>query len=270
MSAATAAGMAGFADDSGLAVAALGEAPGVHSARWAGEERDFRSAMESVEQALRERGRPCAVTAQSHFVSRSALLARPACRGIRGQCRGYAGLAASGRARSATVPHVPAGWTRAHVRRNDEAEKHGLPRQAAGCRTVRAPFSKLAEAALGEGEQNQTGAFGVYIHWPFCLSKCPYCDFNSHVRHAAIDEARFARAFCRRDRGNRGARGQRTVSSIFLGGGTPSLMAPKTVADVLDAVAQSWVHRARRRDFKLKQSDQRRGAAVCRLSMPPE
>ena len=38
-------------------------------------------------------------------------------------------------------------------------------------------------------------AFGVYIHWPFCLSKCPYCDFNSHVRHAAIDEARFVRAF---------------------------------------------------------------------------
>ena len=38
-------------------------------------------------------------------------------------------------------------------------------------------------------------AFGVYVHWPFCLSKCPYCDFNSHVRHAAIDEARFVRAF---------------------------------------------------------------------------
>ena len=38
-------------------------------------------------------------------------------------------------------------------------------------------------------------AFGVYVHWPFCLSKCPYCDFNSHVRHAAIDEARFLRAF---------------------------------------------------------------------------
>ena len=42
---------------------------------------------------------------------------------------------------------------------------------------------------------DESAAFGVYIHWPFCLSKCPYCDFNSHVRHAAIDEARFARAF---------------------------------------------------------------------------
>ena len=40
-----------------------------------------------------------------------------------------------------------------------------------------------------------TTPFGVYVHWPFCLSKCPYCDFNSHVRHAAIDEARFLRAF---------------------------------------------------------------------------
>ena len=38
-------------------------------------------------------------------------------------------------------------------------------------------------------------SFGVYLHWPFCLSKCPYCDFNSHVRHAAIDEARYVRAF---------------------------------------------------------------------------
>ena len=45
------------------------------------------------------------------------------------------------------------------------------------------------------GGSSHAPAFGVYIHWPFCLSKCPYCDFNSHVRHAAIDEARFVRAF---------------------------------------------------------------------------
>ena len=43
--------------------------------------------------------------------------------------------------------------------------------------------------------EGDTEQFGVYIHWPFCLSKCPYCDFNSHVRHAGVDEARFARAF---------------------------------------------------------------------------
>ena len=46
-------------------------------------------------------------------------------------------------------------------------------------------------------EDGKKQAFGVYVHWPFCLSKCPYCDFNSHVRHAPIDEERFALAFAR-------------------------------------------------------------------------
>ncbi|HEX4042198.1 MAG TPA: radical SAM family heme chaperone HemW [Xanthobacteraceae bacterium] len=83
-------------------------------------------------------------------------------------------------------------------------------------------------------------AFGVYIHWPFCLSKCPYCDFNSHVRHAAIDEGRFLRAFhteigetAERLRG-------RVVSTIFFGGGTPSLMQPATIAGVLNSIARQW------------------------------
>ena len=83
-------------------------------------------------------------------------------------------------------------------------------------------------------------AFGVYVHWPFCLSKCPYCDFNSHVRHAAIDEDRFARAFAREIATTAERTPGRTVSSIFLGGGTPSLMQPKTVAAVLDAIGKSW------------------------------
>ena len=82
--------------------------------------------------------------------------------------------------------------------------------------------------------------FGVYVHWPFCLSKCPYCDFNSHVRHAAIDEARFARAFAT-EIANIAARVPgRTVSTIFLGGGTPSLMQPATVGAVLDAIGKHW------------------------------
>src|SRR5216684_7172944 len=85
-----------------------------------------------------------------------------------------------------------------------------------------------------------TTAFGVYLHWPFCLSKCPYCDFNSHVRHAAIDEARFVRAFAAEIAATAARVGGRTVSTIFFGGGTPSLMAPKTVGDILDAVAQRW------------------------------
>jgi oxygen-independent coproporphyrinogen-3 oxidase len=84
------------------------------------------------------------------------------------------------------------------------------------------------------------GAFGVYVHWPFCLSKCPYCDFNSHVRHAAIDEVRFARAFAREIETTAARTGRRDVSSIFLGGGTPSLMQPQTVGAVLDAIGRHW------------------------------
>ncbi|BAM86207.1 putative oxygen-independent coproporphyrinogen III oxidase YggW [Bradyrhizobium oligotrophicum S58] len=83
-------------------------------------------------------------------------------------------------------------------------------------------------------------AFGVYVHWPFCLSKCPYCDFNSHVRHAAIDQDRFARAFAQEIATTAARTGPRTVTSIFLGGGTPSLMQPQTVGAILDAIGKHW------------------------------
>src|SRR6187549_4201026 len=83
-------------------------------------------------------------------------------------------------------------------------------------------------------------AFGVYIHWPFCLSKCPYCDFNSHVRHTAIDEARYVRAFTAEIAATAARIPGREVSTIFFGGGTPSLMQPATVAAILDAVAKHW------------------------------
>ena len=86
----------------------------------------------------------------------------------------------------------------------------------------------------------QDTAFGVYIHWPFCLSKCPYCDFNSHVRHAPIDQPRFAAAFAREIETTAARTPGRTVSSIFLGGGTPSLMDPHTVGAILDAIGKHW------------------------------
>jgi putative oxygen-independent coproporphyrinogen III oxidase len=85
-----------------------------------------------------------------------------------------------------------------------------------------------------------SGDFGVYIHWPFCLSKCPYCDFNSHVRHAAVDEARYVRAFTAELKATAARVPSRTVSTIFFGGGTPSLMQPATVAAILDAIAAHW------------------------------
>jgi len=92
---------------------------------------------------------------------------------------------------------------------------------------------------LTDAEQ-QKEAFGVYVHWPFCLSKCPYCDFNSHVRHAAIDEDRFARAFAREIATTAARAPGREVTSIFLGGGTPSLMQPQTVGAILNAIGQHW------------------------------
>jgi oxygen-independent coproporphyrinogen-3 oxidase len=78
------------------------------------------------------------------------------------------------------------------------------------------------------------------VHWPFCLSKCPYCDFNSHVRHAAIDQARYLRAFTAETAAIAARTGARTVSTIFFGGGTPSLMQPQTVGAILDAIAKHW------------------------------
>ena len=86
----------------------------------------------------------------------------------------------------------------------------------------------------------ESQAFGVYVHWPFCLSKCPYCDFNSHVRHAAIDEERFVRAFAAEIATTAQRAPGRTVSTIFFGGGTPSLMQPATVGAMLDAIARHW------------------------------
>src|SRR6187402_854890 len=86
----------------------------------------------------------------------------------------------------------------------------------------------------------QSEAFGVYVHWPFCLSKCPYCDFNSHVRHTGVDEERYVRAFAAEIATTAERTGARTVSSIFMGGGTPSLMKPETVGAILDTIGKHW------------------------------
>ncbi|MCA1953012.1 MAG: radical SAM family heme chaperone HemW [Hyphomicrobiales bacterium] len=82
--------------------------------------------------------------------------------------------------------------------------------------------------------------FGVYIHWPFCQAKCPYCDFNSHVRRAGIDEARYVAAFAREIAHMAALAPGRTVGSVFFGGGTPSLMKPATVGAILDAIGRHW------------------------------
>jgi oxygen-independent coproporphyrinogen-3 oxidase len=82
--------------------------------------------------------------------------------------------------------------------------------------------------------------FAVYVHWPFCLSKCPYCDFNSHVRHGGVDEQRFVRAFEAEIAATAARVPGRTVSTIFFGGGTPSLMQPQSVQAILDCIGKHW------------------------------
>src|SRR6056300_680395 len=83
------------------------------------------------------------------------------------------------------------------------------------------------------------GGFAIYVHWPFCLAKCPYCDFNSHVRER-IDEASWRDALLAELAHYAGRVGKRVVNSIFFGGGTPSLMSPASVEAVIDAVGKHW------------------------------
>ena len=82
-------------------------------------------------------------------------------------------------------------------------------------------------------------AFGVYIHWPFCRSKCPYCDFNSHARER-IDQARWRRALLAELDHWAGQTPGRAVASMFFGGGTPSLMEPETVAALIRRAREKW------------------------------
>ncbi|MFQ5534704.1 MAG: radical SAM family heme chaperone HemW [Sphingomonadales bacterium] len=88
-------------------------------------------------------------------------------------------------------------------------------------------------------DQGSQPGFGLYIHWPFCKSKCPYCDFNSHVQ-ASLDEARWRRALLRELDHFAAQTRNRRVGSIYFGGGTPSLMAAETVTAILDRAARLW------------------------------
>lgn len=97
-------------------------------------------------------------------------------------------------------------------------------------------------ALLDDSTLNQCSAdpgFGVYIHWPFCESKCPYCDFNSHVTDS-IDHARWRRAYLAEIERLAAEFPHRSVASIYFGGGTPSLMDPAVVGAMIDAVQTQW------------------------------
>lgn len=92
---------------------------------------------------------------------------------------------------------------------------------------------------FGAAEDWQLGGFGLYLHWPFCQSKCPYCDFNSHVV-AKVDQNRWEAAFLAEiERVGAQTKG-RVLQTIFFGGGTPSLMAPELVNAILAKVRDTW------------------------------
>ena len=85
----------------------------------------------------------------------------------------------------------------------------------------------------------RSGGFGLYIHWPFCLAKCPYCDFNSHVSRV-VDHTAWRQSLLAEMRHMRELTGPRRVDTVFFGGGTPSLMEPATVAALIDQAGRLW------------------------------
>lgn len=85
----------------------------------------------------------------------------------------------------------------------------------------------------------QSAGFGLYVHWPFCQAKCPYCDFNSHVS-ATIDQDRWRRAYLSEIARLRAETGARVLGSVYFGGGTPSLMRPDLVSAILETVSNAW------------------------------
>ncbi|HBS99067.1 MAG TPA: coproporphyrinogen III oxidase, partial [Citreicella sp.] len=118
------------------------------------------------------------------------------------------------------------------------------------------------------------GGFGLYVHWPFCEAKCPYCDFNSHVvRH--VDQSRWAAALAAEIRRYGQMTDGRLLNSIYFGGGTPSLMTPDTVRSVLDAAREHWTWandieitlEANPRSVEARKFEGFREAGVNRVSM---
>jgi putative oxygen-independent coproporphyrinogen III oxidase len=100
--------------------------------------------------------------------------------------------------------------------------------------------AQKSHSSVSTSSETEADSFGVYLHWPFCASKCPYCDFNSHVRHKTVDQERFADAFIRELTHLKRLKPEGAVASIFLGGGTPSLMEPRIVGRVLGAISRLW------------------------------
>ena len=266
--AAQASGLPAFADNSGLVVDALDGAPGIHSARWAGADKNFGRAMETIERKLRERGATTPEQRAAHFVS-ALCVAWPD--GHVEEFEAASTARWSGR-RAATkvLVTIRCSCRTATTRTFGEMtsdEKHGLPPRGKGLSHRARAFLKLAEACL-ELTLTRTPdrpSASMSIGRSACRS-APIATSTAMCATAAIDEPRFVRAFAAEIAATAARVPGRTVSTIFFGGGTPSLMQPSTVGAVLDAIAQALDGRARRRGHARSQPDQRRGDALSRLS----
>src|SRR3569623_2619391 len=118
-----------------------------------------------------------------------------------------------------------------------------LPAKSA-CRIARVPSHCSWRAPLSSpdliAKDRGNGLFGVYVHWPFCAAKSPYCAFNSHDHRGEFDEAGYVDAYRQEMAHFARLTPGRTVQSIFIGGGTPSLMDPRSVGAILEAIGKNW------------------------------
>src|SRR5262249_31140560 len=124
---------------------------------------------------------------------------------------------------------------RAPYARNSPKASRPIPCTAPTASKTRRPKSRTSSRMT----RLSASPLAVYIHWPFCRSKCPYCDFNSHVA-ANVDHAVWRRAYRRELEYYAALLPDRHVTSVFFGGGTPSLMEAETVAAVLQDIARLW------------------------------
>ncbi len=97
----------------------------------------------------------------------------------------------------------------------------------------------MTAAKSAPREDWRAAGFGVYVHWPFCMAKCPYCDFNSHVSRS-VDQAAWRDALVAELERTAAATPDRRADTVFFGGGTPSLMPPETVGAAIDAIDRLW------------------------------
>ena len=221
-------GLPALSDDSGITIDALDGAPGVYTADWAEtpDGRDFVRAMTKTHEMLEERGASHPRLAQFRC---TLVLAWPDGHDevFEGVMPGHLVWPMRGTQGHGYDPIFQPDRLRHHIRRNGQVgEEQDLPSR-------RCVQKAHGWAALLENWQR--AGFGIYVHWPFCEAKCPYCDFNSHVVRR-VDHDAWADAFELEIERWAARLDHRSVSSVFFGGGTPSLMKPNTVERVLNAV----------------------------------